>query len=168
MTKRKSARGDKVKKDVLKTIGGSQSDHWNNLLFNQAVQSFWTGNSETGTHRQQISATAAALASIGPRDELEGMMAAQLIAAHNAAMECYRRAMHVEQTFVGRHENLNQANRLSRTWTTLLGALDKHRGKGQQKVTVEHVYVHAGGQAVVGMVETQGRDRTKSEEQSPA
>ena len=76
--------------------------------------------------------------------------------------------MHVEQTFVGRHENLNQANRLSRTWTALLGALDKHRGKGQQKVTVEHVYVHAGGQAVVGMVETQGRDRTKSEEQSPA
>ena len=41
-------------------------------------------------------------------------------------------------------------------------ALDKHRGKGQQKVTVEHVYVHAGGQAVVGMVETQGRNRTKS------
>jgi hypothetical protein len=30
---------------------------------------------------------------IGPKDELEGMMAAQLIAAHNAAMECYRRAM---------------------------------------------------------------------------
>ena len=90
MTKRKSARGDKVmnvvvndpddRKDVLKTIGGSQSDHWNNLLGNQAVQSFWTGNSETETHRQQISATAAALASIGPRDELEGMMAAQLIA----------------------------------------------------------------------------------------
>ena len=178
MTKRKSARGDKVmnvvvndpddRKGELKTIGGSQSDHWNNLLGNQVAQSLWIGNSETETHRQQISATAAALASIGPRDELEGMMAAQLIAAHNAAMECHRRAMHVEQTFVGRRENLNQANKLSRTWTALLGALDKHRGKGQQKVTVEHVYVHAGGQAVVGMVETQGRDRTKSEEQSPA
>jgi hypothetical protein len=32
-------------------------------------------------------------------------------------------------------------------------ALNRHRGKGQQKVTVEHVHVHAGGQAVVGMVE---------------
>jgi len=31
-------------------------------------------------------------------------------------------------------------------------ALDKHRGKGQQKVTVEHVHVHRGGQAIVGAV----------------
>jgi hypothetical protein len=28
----------------------------------------------------------------------------------------------------------------------------RHRGKGQQKVTVEHVHVHSGGQAVVGVV----------------
>jgi len=45
------------------------------------------------THDRQYSATVAALIGIGPKDELEGMMAAQLIAAHNAAMECYRRAM---------------------------------------------------------------------------
>ena len=31
-------------------------------------------------------------------------------------------------------------------------ALDKHRGKGSQKITVEHVNVHAGGQAIVGNV----------------
>jgi hypothetical protein len=37
--------------------------------------------------------------------------------------------------------------------TTLLEALNRHRGKGQQKVTVEHVHVHSGGQAIVGMVE---------------
>src|SRR6266516_3590533 len=89
---------------------------------------------------------------IAPKDELEGMMAAQLIAAHNAAMECYRRAMLGEQTFEGRRENLAQANKLSRTFATLLEALNRHRGKGQQKVTVEHVHVHSGGQAVVGMV----------------
>lgn len=33
-------------------------------------------------------------------------MAAQLIAAHNATMECYRRAMISEQTLEGRSENL--------------------------------------------------------------
>ncbi len=104
-----------------------------------------------------MSATVAALVGIGPKDELEGMMAAQLIAAHNAAMECYRRAMISEQTFEGRRENLSQANKLSRTYATLLEALNRHRGKGQQKVTVEHVHVHAGGQAVVGMVELEHR-----------
>jgi hypothetical protein len=35
-----------------------------------------------------------------------------------------------------------------------LEALNKHRGKGQQKVTVEHVHVAPGGQAIVGNVET--------------
>jgi hypothetical protein len=34
-------------------------------------------------------------------DELEGMLAAQLIAAHKAVMECYRRAMLAAQTFEG-------------------------------------------------------------------
>ena len=97
------------------------------------------------------------------------MMAAQLLATHNAAMECYRRAMIAEQTLEGRRENLNQANKLARTYATLIEALNRHRGKGQQKVTVEHVHVHAGGQAVVGMVETPGGgDRAKSEEQPRA
>src|SRR4051794_11963332 len=100
-----------------------------------------------------MSAAVAGLAGIAPRDELEGMLAGQLIAAHSAAMECYRRAMISEQTFEGRHESLTQANKLSRTYVTLLEALNRHRGKGQQKVTVEHVHVHPGGQAIVGSVE---------------
>lgn len=45
------------------------------------------------------------------------MLAAQLLASHNAAMECYRRAMIAEQTLEGRKENLNHANKLSRTHT---------------------------------------------------
>jgi hypothetical protein len=45
---------------------------------------------------------------------------------------------------------------LSRTYTTLLEALNRHRGKGQQKVTVEHVHVHQGGQAIVGHVQHNG------------
>ena len=83
-------------------------------------------------------------------------------------MECYRRAMIPDQTFEGRQENLNQANKLSRSYAVLLDALNRHRGKGQQKVTVEHVNVHAGGQAVVGTVATGGGDSPKSEVQSHA
>jgi hypothetical protein len=97
------------------------------------------------------------------------MIAAQLIAAHNATMECYRRAMIGEQAFEGRRENLSQANKLSRTYAMLLDALNRHRGKGQQKVTVEHVHVHSGGQAVVGIVEPpEGGSQPKSKEQPHA
>jgi hypothetical protein len=143
-------------KGMLKCIGGSQSDHWNNILVDQAFQSLWLKHSDKDARDHQFGATLAAPVGIGPKDEIEAMIAAQLIAAHNAAMECYRRAMIGEQTFEGHRENLTQANKLSRTYAVLLDALNRHRGKGQQKVVVEHVHVHAGGQAVVGAVETRG------------
>ena len=119
------------------------------------AQALWV-KSDKNERDRQLSAAVAALIGIAPKGELEGMMAAQLIAAHNAAMECYRRAMIGEQTFEGRRENLAQANKLSRTYATLLDALNRHRGTGQQKVTVEHVHVHSGAEAVVGVVSTPG------------
>ena len=74
-----------------------------------------------------------------------------------------------DQTFEGRQENLNQANKLSRTHATLLETLNRHRGKGQQQVRVEHVHVHEGGQAIVGNVGTPGGgDQSKSKEQPHA
>jgi hypothetical protein len=91
------------------------------------------------------------------------------VAPVGAAIECYRRAMICDQTFEGRREALSQANKLSRTYAVLLDALNHHRGKGQQKVTVEHVHVHAGGQAVVGTIETPGGgDDSKSGDQPHA
>jgi len=104
MTGRKRAGGEKKAttvvanhpddlKGVLKQIGGSRSDHWNHVLASQAIKTLWLKHSDKESCDQQYSATVAALIGIGPRDELEAMIAAQLLAAHNAAMECYRRAM---------------------------------------------------------------------------
>jgi hypothetical protein len=138
----------------LKYIGGSSFDAWNNIIASQATNSIWHGHNPDAerSHERQV-ASLSMPAGISPSDEFEGMLAAQLLASHNAAMECYRRAMIAEQSFEGRKENLNQANKLSRTHATLLEALNRHRGKGQQKVTVEHVHVHNGGQAIVGNVQ---------------
>lgn len=152
---------------ALQDIGGSCSDHWNRTILKQALVALWTTHSDEEEQRRLVNSAYAGLVGIAPRDELEGMMAAQLIAAHNAAMECYRSGMISDQTIVGRRENLNQANKLSRTWATLLDALNKHRGKGQQKVTVEHVHIHSGGQAVVGVVETRGVGVNSESEEQP-
>lgn len=133
---------------ALRMMGGSDSEEWNNSLVNQVLQVLWLRTRDQAEIDRRAQAAIAALIGVAPKDELEAMMAAQLIAAHSAAMECYRRAMIPDQTFEGRRENLNQANKLSRTWTALLEALNRYRGKGQQKVTVEHVHVQAGGQAV--------------------
>lgn len=153
----------------LKRLGGSMSDEWNNILANQTVNALWR-HSSPEQWQKQMGATVAGLMAINPQDELEGMLAAQLVASHSAAMECFRRAMISEQTFEGRKENLNQANRLSRTYTTLLEALNRHRGKGGQKVTVKHVHVHDGGQAIVGNVAHPGGgsgQKTKDQPHAP-
>lgn len=151
----------------LKLIGGSMSDDWNNILANQTVNTLWLKHSDVEEMRRQRHAAVDAMIGIAPKDELEGMITAQLIACHNASMECYRRAMISEQSFEGRKENLSQANKLSRTYTTLLEALNRHRGKGSQKVTVEHVHVHEGGQAIVGNVESRGGGFTPKSQEQP-
>jgi hypothetical protein len=113
-------------------------------VITEALESIWTKKPETARRvKQRIERVIQWVKDGMPlpmrgarrrvRHELEGMMGAQLIAAQNAAMECYRRAMIPEQSFQGRRENLNQANKLSRTYATLLEALNRHRGKGQQK-----------------------------------
>jgi hypothetical protein len=100
-----------------------------------------------------------------PKDECEAVLIAQMIGCHNAAMECFRRAMLKEQSFQGCQLNLNYASKLSRAFALHMEALDKHRGKGQQTVRVEHVTVNAGGQAIVGNVQGGGDVSQKSEGQ---
>ena len=95
---------------------------------------------------------AAALHGIGPRDGLEGLLAVQMVAVHTLAMECMGRAALREQTDLGVEVNINRATKLMRTYANQTEALGRYRGKGEQKMTVEHVHVYRGGQAIVGQV----------------
>ncbi len=97
----------------------------------------------------------AALAGIGPRDELEGMLAVQMIAVHHLAMECMKRARR-SQPIEGMNYHINCAAKLQRTFVAQVETLNRYRGKGQQKVTVEHVHINKGGQAIVGAVNQEG------------
>jgi hypothetical protein len=109
---------------------------------------------------------AAGLPGIGPKDAIEEMVAAQMLACHDAAMDCFKNASRDGLSRALSQDYLNQGGKLSRTFAMLLDALNRHRGKGQQKITVEHVHVHSGGQAVVGVVEALGGGfQPKSENQ---
>ncbi|MBL6427631.1 MAG: hypothetical protein HOY44_08915 [Maritimibacter sp.] len=106
--------------------------------------------------------------SLDPQDGLEGLLAQQMVATHAAALECLRRAALENQTSIGRDAALKQAEKLMSLYLKQAAALDKHRGKGQQKVTVEHVTVNEGGQAIVGHVERgQRREGKKIENAKP-
>ena len=90
-----------------------------------------------------------------------------MVATHSAAMECLRRAMRPSQSFAGCEQNLKHAAKLLSIYARQTDALNKNRGKGQKKVTVEHVHVEAGAQAVVGNVQTASKSGSPSSD-SPA
>ena len=93
-----------------------------------------------------------ALHGIHPRDELEGLLAAQMVGVHNLCMTFMRLAVAKNQTTEGTNINVSRATKLLRTFVAQVEALNSYRGKGQQKVVVEHVHVYPGGEAVVGAV----------------
>jgi hypothetical protein len=150
-----------------KPLSGSNHEQFSMILANQVASSLWTAHSAEKNKQIQIASCLEAMVGISPQ---EGMLVAQMVACHNAAMECFRRAMLKEQPHAGRQQNLSFAYKLSRTYALAMEALDKHRGKGQQKVTVEHVHVHVhqGGQAIVGNVQTGVGLQPKLEEQPDA
>lgn len=93
-----------------------------------------------------------ALHEMAPRDYLEGQLAAQMVCTHNAAMRFLATVSKSESSEqIGR--NIEWATKLMRTFTSQIEALNRYRARGQQKVTVEHVTVHSGGQALVGNFE---------------
>ena len=150
---------------IPRSITGSDDANFSRTLVHQVVAA---QSPDYSASDEQIGATLAAMAAMQPRDALEGMVGAQLIAIHHAAMECYRRAAIDGQNFHGWREALNQASKLSRTFAALSEALDRRRGKGQQRIIVEHVHVHAGGQAIVGSVTSGAAGNQKLEEQRNA
>jgi ATP-dependent Clp protease adapter protein ClpS len=136
-------------------IPGRGEDDLLTLLAMQVLDATKINTHTDADKAQRYNAAIAALHDIAPVGALEGMLATQLIATHMATMDCYKHinATNDRNTHAS---HLNQVNKLSRTYVALLEALNRHRGKGQQKVTVEHVHVHQGGQAIVGHVEHQG------------
>jgi hypothetical protein len=139
--------------DLLDGTTGTKDRALNMELIKQAIASLWIpeGISEYDKLNRMRSAIAL-LKGINPTDEIERLLATQMVATHNTAMECLRRAMIQNQTFEGRNQDLKNAAKLMGIYTRQIDALNKHRGKGQQKVTVEHVHVEAGAHAVVGSV----------------
>lgn len=94
---------------------------------------------------------------ISPRDQLETMLATQMAAIHLATMTFARRLAHVDN--IPQQDSAERAlNKLARTFTTQMETLKRYRTGGEQKVTVHHVTVNEGGQAIVGTVERSGTE----------
>ena len=97
----------------------------------------------------KINSMLAAIEAVRPADEVQGMIAVQMVATHELAMSILRRAARVDQ--IPQFDSAaNMAVKLMRTFTMQVEALAKLQRGGEQVVRVVHV--HPGGQAVIGNV----------------
>jgi hypothetical protein len=78
-----------------------------------------------------------------------------MAAVHMATMTFARRLAHVQN--IPQQDSAERAfNKLARTFSAQVEALKRYRTGGEQRVTVEHVTVNEGGQAIVGNVAHRG------------
>jgi hypothetical protein len=140
--------------DAKAPIGDIREDinHRTFVLLNQVASALHCPHGDQTDQTKNVNFALNAMSSLAPRDGLEAMICGQMVALHSQGMEYLRRAAWCEQTSDGVDSNVNRATRLLRTFAILTESLRAHRGGGKQTVTVEHVTVQAGGQAIVGTV----------------
>lgn len=129
---------------------GSRSHSFLNMLLNQIGEAVKGGLSET----EKYNANSAILLAVEPQNELEALLAAQMIAAHEGAMSMSAKMRHADmlpqfQAYSG------LANKFMRTFAVQMETLAKIRRGGEQ--IVKHVHVYDGGQAVVANTINQHR-----------
>ena len=80
----------------------------------------------------RIRAAHSKLEDIEPSGGIETMLACQMVAAHEAAMECLRRAVANDQSDDGRDRNLKHGERLLAIYARQVEVLGRHRCREQQ------------------------------------
>lgn len=100
---------------------------------------------------KKLNGAAAMVAEIGPQDVIEGMLATQMVAVHQALIRHSRKLL-INHSFESQRLHESAVNKFARTFAAQIEALRKHRHGGEQVMRVERVTVNDGGQAVVGNV----------------
>ena len=137
-----------AREDMMRGLGTNSQEFMDGVL-RQLANAVSPGKD---ADEEAINFGLAVIASIEPKDELETMLAMQMVAVHLATMTFTRRLAHVE-TLDQQNSAERALNKLSRTFAMQLEALKRYRTGGEQKVVVQHVNVNEGGQAIVGTVD---------------
>jgi hypothetical protein len=148
---------------IMRAIGTADLDFCDGLTLQLVNASKGQGPSE-----KAVNFMLAVIKGIEPRDEIEAMLAAQMATVHMASMTFARRLASVDS--IQQQDSASNAfNKLTRTFAAQMSALKEYRSKGEQKMTVQHVHVAEGGQAIVGNVTspTEGVGARKKSEDQP-
>jgi hypothetical protein len=99
----------------------------------------------------------AALKSLAPRTAVEGGLAGLFVAMERAAFDCLAIARLAGLDTPMGAVMVARAEKLACRAIEAADAISRQRFRGQQTVRVEHVHIHEGANAVVGVVASGGR-----------
>ena len=138
----------------LKTSSGVKAQNVaDRLLLQTASATLPHWGLKDGSPGQRLELAASALAEMEPSNATEAMLANQMIAVNDAALVFLSQATLTETSSQQRDDNTERACKFLALYIQQLDAMQRLKGRaGRQRVTVEHVNVHAGGQAIVGTV----------------
>ena len=131
-----------------------------------AIQVALSLNTSSFSDQESVALKKASVAryrEFAPADATERVYATLSVGLQNAVMTSLEHAANTDMLAV-RTEEMRNATRGTKAVADLMEALDRHRGRGKQSVTVGQVTVETGGQAIVGNVNSEGRRSTKPEE----
>jgi hypothetical protein len=134
--------------DALGTANGA-------FMFGLLGQLARTTSGEEKVSETDLNFMVSVIKGIKPRDQVESMLAAQMAAIHMAMLKFVGHLPRIK-TLPQQDAAERAINKFARTFAAQMEALKRYRTGGEQKVTVQHVSVSEGGQAIVGNV-TQGR-----------
>jgi len=147
---------------LMQAVGTTHEDFYGGLMSQLAG----VGIKGKKTDEDGLNFMLSIIKGIEPRDQMEALLAAQMAAIHNATMTFARRLIFVDN--IPQQDSASNAlNKLARTFAAQMEALKKYRSSGEQKITVAHVSVNDGGQAIVGNVTHGGGETPKKEEPTP-
>jgi hypothetical protein len=148
---------DEVAKSACKVTGTRSLDAADRFIVQAGYALVWPKPKGADDHLVKASAL---LAELAPQNATEAMLATQMISVNDAALRFLRHATQEGQYAEVADAGVLRATRLMRIFNEQLEAMQRLKGKFcQQKVTVEHVHVYKGGQAIVGAVNAMEADR---------
>jgi len=130
---------------------GSTDDHFLRGLVDQVANASSSADFPERPDQLGIGFMLAVIRGIEPRDQIDAMLASQMAAVHVHAMKYANRLAHAED-LVERESAERGLVKLTRIFAAQVEALKRYRTGGEQTVTVQHVSVSEGGQAIVGNV----------------
>lgn len=154
--------------ESILTIGGGKDNTADHLRLMEALgtpDAFFFGellsqlgnavSRTTAIQEPSLQFAVSVVKSIGPKNELEAMLASQMAAVHICALDSSRRFLCADT--LPRKDSAERAmTKMTRTFAMQLETLKRYRAKAQQVVRVERVSVQDGGQAIIGPVQHGG------------